>query len=721
MAEVVLPAWLCRRDPDLVALRRAARVAVVAGAGFYLGRYGLGDPVLGLYALFGAVALGGLAQVPGAPAEKARVLLALMPVGYALVALGTLLAVRDWAAALGMFVLGFALSYAGVCGARLAGLATGMQLLYILPCFPPYAPGTLGSRLAGLTVAVLLLAVAEWRLWPDPAPVPYPSLLADAAGTLADRVADAADALAGDRTAGQRLAAGLPAAARAAQAVRPSRLPLAERPAGPGRRDRALGHAGGAVRYVLARVVDLAGGHLPGERDEPAGGTAPAAVLLVVAARTVRAAAAALRGQAPAPGPDDLAAAMAAFRRHRRAAPVPQVRPGRLWCDALAYAVADGVEVFATTVRTAVGGTVPRAPAAAFDQHWYAHEPAVRLWWRRLLVHLTPRSVHFQWALRLALALAVARLLAGAIEIAHGFWMLLAILTLMRAATADARYALRQALIGTAAGAVVAAALLAVVSDELVYTLVLLVLLVPAFATGTMFGVAAGQALFTLLVATIFAQIGPAHWTLAEVRALDVLLGGTVGVLIGLLAWPHGAAGELRRATADLLDASAATIRATARKLADASAAGPPVRQARRPMLFAEASFAAYLTERRAAQIPAIDWHAALVAAHHAVRGAEALLRSCPPGRLRSCGTMLRRDAYAVADGYLGFAASLRRGRQPVKIRFTLDDRVWPAQLGADLCDLADVRVWLAGLATDLGRASATPHAGPPPGGGTAG
>jgi len=40
------------------------------------------------------------------------------------------------------------------------GLAAGTQLLYILPCFPPYDPGSLGWRLAGLTVAVVALPLA---------------------------------------------------------------------------------------------------------------------------------------------------------------------------------------------------------------------------------------------------------------------------------------------------------------------------------------------------------------------------------------------------------------------------------------------------------------------------------------------------------------------------------------------------------------------------------
>ena len=48
-----------------------------------------------------------------------------------------------------MFVLGFVVSFVGVGGPRLVGLAAGMQLLYILPCFPPTTPGRWGGGWPG--------------------------------------------------------------------------------------------------------------------------------------------------------------------------------------------------------------------------------------------------------------------------------------------------------------------------------------------------------------------------------------------------------------------------------------------------------------------------------------------------------------------------------------------------------------------------------------------
>ena len=103
--------WLLRHDPGLAVVRRAARVTLVACVAFYLCRYALDNVTMAPYALFGVVAMGALSQIPGRPAERSRTLLAVLPVGWVLVTLGTLLSVTTATAVAGMFVLGFAVAY----------------------------------------------------------------------------------------------------------------------------------------------------------------------------------------------------------------------------------------------------------------------------------------------------------------------------------------------------------------------------------------------------------------------------------------------------------------------------------------------------------------------------------------------------------------------------------------------------------------------------------
>ncbi len=290
--------WLRQKDKSFAFTRRSARVTLVACFSFYLCHYGLHNPTMATYALFGTFALGALSQIPGNPVERALTLLCVLPVGWLLIAVGTLLSVSDWTAAAGVFVLGFCVSYVGVGGPRLTGLAAGGQLLYILPCFPPYDPASLPWRLAGLTLAVILLAAAELWLWPDAAPIRYERRLAAAFDALVGCLRAVADAWSGDKTARDRLAALLPDAIEKADAMRPSKLPRPQRPASAGRRDRALSQAASTERLVLGRAVDLAFAD-----DHESHGAAAAAVLLRQAAACTAAAAAWLRGEAGAPAP----------------------------------------------------------------------------------------------------------------------------------------------------------------------------------------------------------------------------------------------------------------------------------------------------------------------------------------------------------------------------------------------------------------------------------
>ncbi|MFF5077007.1 FUSC family protein [Actinoplanes sp. NPDC000266] len=684
--------WLRRRDPELLTTRRAVRVTLVACLGFYLCRYVFDLPAMAPYALFGTVALGALSQIPGSPRQRAMTLIAVLPVAWALVSVGTLLSVSNWAAAAGMFVLGFTVSFVGVGGPRLVGLAAGMQLLYILPCFPPYDPGSLPQRLAGVTMAVVLLAAAELLLWPDPTPTPYRERLARAVALLSSCFDALADDWSSSTPPGRsRLAALLPEVTEAAEALRPSRLPPGLRPASASRRDRALSAAAGTARLLVGRTADL---YFLEDRQ---------AVTLPASARLLRAAAGCtdtvaewLYGRGPLPDTDRLAAALADFRRARTETDPSGLPPERLELGALALTLGEWTKSLVLAVRIASGERPATLVPGSF---WYAGRSTPYLWWHRLRENLTPRSVAFQGALRLAAALAVARLVAGGLDLSHGFWVLLTILTVLRASAAETRSTLKPALIGTIGGSVVAAGLLLLNVDPTVYVVVLPLVMIAGFASGPLLGLGWSQALFTLVITLVFAQVTPVDWRLAEVRVLDVVIGAVVGVLIGLFAWPRGGAGELRRAAANFMTASASVVRETVAVMARGSQQGTALPAARGASLLAEASFALYQSEHHPDS--PVDWQATLLAGHHAVRGAEALVRSCPAGGLLPCETQLTAAAEDVAGCFTRAASSLGRGEAlpavppPVPVP-------WPNDLGQDLYVIADLRVWLLGLRDDL-------------------
>ncbi|MGR4878311.1 FUSC family protein [Streptomyces sp. LARHCF249] len=618
------------------AARRSVRVTLAGSAGFYLFLYGFGSAAGATYALFAAVAMAGLSRIPGTGRQRAAVLLRLMPACWVLITIGTYLSVRTWSAALGMLVVGFALAFAAVGGPRPAGAAPGLQLMYILPSFPPYDPGSLGERLAGATTGLALLVLAEALLLPDPPTVPYRELAAraaDAAWRCADELTRGTCALS-DATAR--------ASRQAGTGLRSSLVPEAERPAGASVRDRALAHTGLSLRTLLSRLSVL-----PPAPGGPDPGRAGLDVL-----RAVRDAAeetaGLLRGRAAA---GDAHAELLRARAVLAAGPAADASPAVLRRYVAVLEAADAGLAMSTAAGIAVRGRAG-AERAAPGRFWYAGMPAPQLWWRRLEGHAGGRSVFFQNAVRISLALAAARVIAGADSLPHGFWVLLATLTLTRTTARETRSTVGVALTGTLVGALAVAGLLALVGTDIeVYAAALPPLMLVAFTLGPVKGVGWAQAMFTLVIALVFAQLAPATWQLAEFRLLDVLTGSAIGAVFGLLAWPRGAQDELRRSVAVLLRGMAETVVATTAQLSAGGVrkpvtAAPGHRSLQHALIMAESAYAQFQSEPKEPAAPSAgqdrkdrqdrqdrqDWQATLMAGHHTLWGAGRLLE--PPERV---------------------------------------------------------------------------------------
>lgn len=693
--------------------RRALRVTLVAAAGFYLFRYGFERPVAATYALFTVVALGGLSRIPGTGRQRAEVVLRLLPVCWVLVIVGTYLSVRTWSAVVGMLVVGFTLAFAAVGGPRLAGAAPGLQLLYILPSFPPYDPGSLGDRLIGTTTGAVLFIAAEALLFREPGQPSYRERTARAALTA------------------ERCAAGLAAppyalteadvrgAREAGQALRPSNVPEAERPAGPGMHDRALAHTGLAARTLLNRLAqlsaepgqetapgtavgpgqDTAPGVAVGPGQETAPGVAvgrrwetePAvtAVLRAVA-RLAVATATCLRAGAPLVTEQNALAeararlfdvsagpASTGARGSRPAgATAPGFPPVVLRRHAAVLEIADAALAMGAAADLAIRGrhASVELPAGRF---WYATSRAPVLWWHRMRGHAGRRSVFFQNAVRMALALTAVRLVAGVDTLPHGFWAMLATLTLTRTTLGETWSTIRLALAGTLAGALVSAAILILVGpDTAVYAVLLPVWMMSAFTVGPVRGVGWAQGLFTVLVALVFAQLAQPTWRLAEARILDVLVGSAIGVVFGVLAWPRGAHDEMRHAGAELLRRSAEIVVATSAAVAGGATVAvqsgvPGHRSLERAVVLAESAYAQLQSEppplggrTPGARLPPVmDWQATLIAGHHTLWGSARLLEppcaALGPAAAESAGTLGDR----VAGRMLLVSAALDPGQ----------------------------------------------------------
>ncbi|HEY9367778.1 FUSC family protein, partial [Streptomyces sp.] len=306
--------------------------------------------------------------------------------------------------------------------------------------------------------------------------------------------------------------------------------------------------------------------------------------------------------------------------------------------------IADATLALSMAASVAVRGRAAGAVASP-GRFWYAGKRAPQLWWHRLEGNAGQRSVYFQNAVRIGLALAAARLVAGVDTLPHGFWALLATLTLTRTTVAGTRVTVRLALTGTLVGAVVAAGLLiAVGSDTVVYAATLPLLMLCAFTLGPVRGVGWAQALFTIVITLAFAQLAHTTWQLAEFRLLEVLAGSAIGAVFGLLAWPRGAHDELRRSGAELLRTAAEIVVATVAAVVAGGTREPRVtaaghRSLQHNLILAEAAFAQFRSEPGelegvlyvGARRTEPDWQATLMMGHHTLWGSDRLLIPPPP------------------------------------------------------------------------------------------
>ncbi|MFF0510152.1 FUSC family protein [Streptomyces sp. NPDC004250] len=678
----------------------AVRVALAAAAGFYPAAYLMDRPVVALYALFTPIAFGVLSSLPGSGRHRASSVLRAAPAAAALVALGTALAVTTWAAAVGMLLVTLALTFGAACAPRLASVVPGLQLCYILACFPPYAPATLPERLLGLFFGATALLLGELLLFPSPRRPSYAEGVADAldlAGRTtrllvrADCIDDATARLL--RTTGREL--------------RFSRQPHGSRPTGAGRTDRALAQAGSAARRLLDQLAAL--GELP-----PAPADTASQTLLHGIAATCSDTATVLRGGRSVRGAEFLEEMTARFLDERAGGPAGRGDPAYALLRRRSTLLT--VAASAVTVRTAADlatGGDRAVPGLPHEQFWYARAPAARLWLVRARGNLTPRSVVFQNAVRTALGLALARLVAGTLDLSHGFWVLLSVLTLARTTAVGTWSAVRSAAAGTLVGAVLAGAFIIGAGDATaVYAGLLVPMMVIAFSVGPVGGPAWAQGLFTLVVSTAFAQIAPVTWRLEEARLVDVLTGSGIGLVCGLLAWPAGARTEMRRSVAALLRATAPVVRDTADAVIGRRA-DPSADPAERPtagslwpalhrLRMAEAAYAQFRTE------PALqsdddgpDWLAALNYGSRVLNGAYWLPPSqgvpdLPPEAQR----------WVETAGQQVAAAALRAADIPspgVTVRLApLSPVVRSATSPGARSLLVDLEVWLHALAADL-------------------
>ena len=180
--------WLQQRDPGFIALRRAARTAVVMPATLALSTEVIGNVTVATFAAFGSFALLLFVEFSGPMRARLHAELALAVAGATLVCLGTLASSSAWTAAAAMLVVGFGVLFAGVVSSVLASATTSLVLALSLPVSLAAPASAIPDRLAGWALASGAALLAVRFLWPVPTRDPIRDAVTDACRAVAERL-----------------------------------------------------------------------------------------------------------------------------------------------------------------------------------------------------------------------------------------------------------------------------------------------------------------------------------------------------------------------------------------------------------------------------------------------------------------------------------------------------------------------------------------------------
>jgi uncharacterized membrane protein YccC len=531
---------------------RAVRATLVVPGLFAICYQVIGNLQMATFAAFGGFGTLLFASFGGNRRDKLAAHFALAMVGSVLLIIGTAVNSSTAVAALVTLPVAFLVLFAGVAGPTAASGGTAALLAYVLPAASPGTMGMVPDRLAGWWMASAAGTLAVLLLSPKS---PANRLRASAAATADALSEQLAAALRGTCTADQREAT---VAAKHSMLEAFTATPW--RPTGLATPDQALSSLVGLLEWCTAVVCDSLR-----EYTDLRSATAVERNLLAITADVLRDIAALLRGEVAEPdlallegrltdsiahlselhgGQDDYGEAVHLSFHARTVAMAVQTAAA----DALVTSRKADPRVVAQQRRRWVGASADAADAAAAEGPFAALAGAGSITRRQTSL----RSAWFLSSVRGAVALAAAVAVADLTGVQHGFWVVLGTLSVLRTNAAATGATAMRALLGTAAGFVIGAALLlAIGSGSTALWIALPIAVAIAAYTPGVAPFAAGQAAFTVVVSVLFNLLVPAGWKIGVLRVEDVALGCAVSLCVGVLFWPRGAAAVVGNDLAD--------------------------------------------------------------------------------------------------------------------------------------------------------------------------
>jgi hypothetical protein len=663
-------------DPGWVGLHRAIRSALVIPALFAFSEEVIGNVGLATFAAFGGFALLLFVDFPGARETRLTSYSMLAVTGAVFISVGTLASRPTALAVASMAVVAFGVLFAGTLSASIAAASRAALLLYILPVSLPGNAAAITPRLEGWGLAVGVGIPAAMLLWP---PTEHDNLRRFAAQTC-----DALAAVIAARDAGQ----GQPGD-DLCQTLNGALTDL--RRAYRGTTSRPVGITTGS-RLLIRLIEDLEWlGSVTTSLHPAQIGTWTGIVreAMLADADVLRASAAVLRTNRRTAAPDEdrqLNEAIVRLAEHRQRI-ASQTR--LLLTSTRGEDAAGGVES-ASTMATAwpyeahqvsyatslIGITVQWAAEAdsrpllaqILGRHIPGPDraplsPALEIATSQIERH----SVWLQNAVRGALGLGLAVLFARLTGTQHAFWVVLGALSVLRSNALSTGSTVVRAMAGTVVGFIIGAVIvLGLGHDTTVLWFLLPVAVAAAAIAPQVISFAAGQAGFTVLLLILFNIIAPAGWKVGLVRVEDIALGCAASLIVGILAWPHGALASIGTALSNAYRVGTAyldgVVEHSLGEGAEPTAQGRAVLAAGRRQ---DDALRQYLAERGATNVPVADLTAAANGATRLRLAGEAIAALQPSGsqtpavRFPAAAALIRSEEASVRDFYNSVADRL--------------------------------------------------------------
>jgi hypothetical protein len=702
--------WLKAKDPDLLAVKRSVRAAIVMPSVFGLAHLLFANSQVSLLGAFGSFSLLLLVDFPGRPRTRFLSYVALFLMGSCFIALGTFVSTDKVAAVAAMAVVAFAVLFAGAVSPQAATASTAALLLFVLPVAVAEPAAAVGPRLVGWGLAGAFCIPACMLIWPTPWHDDLRRRLSATVSALSQLVT----ALVGTQRDGD---------ARAAVESELSQLrgQFAKTQYPP------TGSTPGAVALakLVGRVEWVAGDAALTREGATALELAPVRAVLGTVADTLRLSASLIcDGNAHPVDDPSLVEAVQHSTQHldhlvnsvldaevstridlgadggiteAESEAGPETKSLDAWIttsldpsfDARMLGIATAMVADAALEAAGAQPVTDRMLGAA-------EEESSRAYWGRLASHLSFRSVWFRNAVRGAVGLALAVAVVEITDVEHGFWVVLGTLSVLRSNAIGTGSTALRAVGGTAVGVVVGSAIMIGVAGHsvLLWALLPIAVLVSGMAP-TMVSFAAGQAGFTVVVVILFNIIAPVGWKVGLTRIEDVVIGCAVSVVVGLLFWPRGATGALGRALSEAFVTNSGFLADAVDRLTVTTRnvdTGPGQRSAHSAYLRLDDAFRQFLAERGAKVVP-VETVADLFTGANRIRLAAFTLATLPaipvePGQpelesVAVAGAVLR-DSYAASHRwYEEFGEILDNRRQSLDPPPINDETMHDALRGA--------------------------------------